>query len=439
MEKLRYILAEWFAGSLPPYINRNISQNLFDNRHILSLAGVRRSGKTYVFYQIIDQLRKTIPDTNIIYIDFEDDRLLPIDGSEIRELLNVYKQNFQCEKTFPIYLFLDEVQNIPDWDKSVRRIFNREQNVRIAITGSSSKLLSSEIATALRGRTLSHYVSPLTFPEFLRFKNLEIANLDNISYSPQKNEVLRLFNEFLEFGSFPQVVLSEKKIQILQEYFRAIFYRDIVERYEIRQIRVFENFIKLVIQSMASRFSFGKINNTLATIGHKVGKATLIDYMAKIESAFLAFQVPIYAYSVKDQLQYPRKVYVIDNGLRNSVTFRFSPDRGRLLENLVFNQIYRRVENEIYYWADKNGLEVDFVVKQGTAVVKLIQVCESLSDAKTRQREIRALKKAMAEFSLDSSTILTYDESGMETIDNKQINIIPIWLWLSGKDHEDGG
>jgi len=306
-----------------------------------------------------------------------------------------------------------------------------------AITGSSSKLLSSEIATALRGRTLSNYVSPLTFLEFLHFKNLEITTLDNISYSPQKNEILRLFNEYVEFGGFPQVVLSDKKIQILQEYFRAIFYRDIVERYEIRQIRIFENFIKLVIQSMASRFSFGKINNTLASIGHKVSKSTLVDYMAKIESAFLAFQVPIYAYSVKDQLQYPRKVYVIDNGLRNAVTFRFSQDRGRLLENLVFNQLYRRVGNELYYWADKNGMEVDFVVKQGTEVIELIQVCESLSVPKTRKRELRALMKAMSEFNLDSSTILTYDESGIETIDNKQVNIIPIWLWLLGKDQAD--
>lgn len=430
MDKLRYILAEWFASSLPSHIKRDIPENLFDNRHVVSLAGVRRSGKTYIFYQTIAQLRKTIPDSNIIYIDFEDDRLLPIDGNEIKELLNTYHQYFQCEQAFPVYLFLDEIQNIPNWDKSVRRIFDREQNVQLAITGSSSKLLSSEIATALRGRTLSHYVSPLSFQEFLRFKNVKIKNLDNISYSPQKNEILRLLNEFLEFGSFPQVVLSEKKIQILQEYYRAIFYRDIVERYQIRQIKVFENFIKLIIQSMASRFSFGKINNTLATIGHKVGKATLIDYMAKIESAFLAFQVPIYAYSVKDQLQYPRKVYVIDNGLRNAVTFRFSPDRGRLLENIVFNQLYRQADNEIYYWANKNGLEVDFVVRQGTSVVSLIQVCESLSDTKTSQREIKALNKAMDEFHLDSSTILTYDDSGKKTIDKRHITIKPIWLWL---------
>jgi predicted AAA+ superfamily ATPase len=430
MEKLRYILAEWFENSAPAYLTRDIPGDLFDNRHILSLAGVRRSGKTFIFYQIIDQLKKTIPLSNIIYIDFEDDRLLPIEGTEIKELLNVYRQHFPLNKDYPVYLFLDEVQNIPNWDKSVRRIFDREQNVQLAITGSSSKLLSSEIATALRGRTLSHYVAPVTFREFLRFKNVQVSDLNNIFFSPQKNELIKLFNEYLEFGGLPQVVLSEKKLPILQEYFRAIFYRDIIERYNIRKIKLFENFIKLLIQSMSSRFSFGKMSHTLASIGHKVSKATLVDYMEKIESAFLAFQVPIFSFNIKDQLQYPRKIYIIDNGIRNAVTFRFSQDRGRLLENLVFKHLYRQSQNDIYYWADKNGHEVDFVVKQGTNVIKLIQVCESLADPKTRGRELRALDKAMAELDTDSATILTDDELHIEKVADKHITIKPIWLWL---------
>lgn len=434
MEKLRYILTEWFENQLPDYIPRDIPENLFADHHILSLAGVRRSGKTYIFYQIIDHLRKNVPGSNIIYLDFEDDRLLPIDGNEIKELLNVYRQHFQFDRAHPIYLFLDEVQNIPHWDKSVRRIFDREQHVQLAITGSSSKLLSSEIATALRGRTLSFYVAPTSFREFLRFKTVQVNDLNNIFFSPQKNEIIRLFNDFLEFGGFPDVVLSERKDQILKEYYRAIFYRDIVERYKIRQIKLFENFIKLIVQSMSSRFSFGKMSQTLASIGHKVSKATLTDYMEKIESAFLAFQVPIFSYNVKDQLQYPRKIYIIDNGLRNAVTFRFSQDRGRLLENLVFNHLYRQHGSEIYYWADKNGFEVDFVVKQGLAVVQLIQVCESLADPKIRSRELRALSKAMAEFKLDSATILTDNELITETIDNKTIKILPVWLWLLEHD-----
>lgn len=430
MEKLRYIFTEWFESSIPSYIKRNIPSDIFENGFIVSLAGVRRGGKTFTFYQIIDELQQTVPNQNIIYINFEDDRLLPINGNEISELLNIYHQHYQYDEKFPLYLFLDEVQNIPNWDKSVRRIYDREKNVKIAITGSSSKLLSSEIATALRGRTLSHIIFPLSFPEFLRFKKFEIKKLDNILFSSQRNKILRLFNEYSEFGSFPQVALSKQKNHILQEYFRAIFYRDIIERYRIRQIKVFENFLKLVIQSMACRFSFGKIYNALASLGQKVSKSTLIDYMAKVESVFLAFQIPIYSYSVKDQLQYPRKIYIIDTGLRNALSFRFSKDSGRLLENIVFNQLYRQSENEIYYWANEQGLEVDFVVKQGISVIKLIQVCESLSEAKTKQREIRALLKAMDEFNLDSSIILTYNEHGTETIQGKHIIMKPVWLWL---------
>jgi len=152
--------------------------------------------------------------------------------------------------------------------------------------------------------------------------------------------------------------------------------------------------------------------------------------MKKVKAAFLAFQVSIYSYNIKDQLQYPRKIYIIDNGLRNAVTFRFAEDRGRLLENLVFCQLHRQRDYEIYYWANKNGLEVDFVVKRGTEITDLIQGCESLSDTRTKQREMRALLKAMDEFGLNTGTILTYDEFSTEKIDDKHINIKPTWLWL---------
>jgi predicted AAA+ superfamily ATPase len=434
MENLRYILSEWFENPLPAFIKRNVPTDILEEGFILSLAGVRRGGKTYTFYQIIDNLLQTVPKQNIIYINFEDDRLLPITGNEISEILNIYHQHYQYNDKFPIYLFLDEVQNIPNWDKSVRRILDHEKHVKIAITGSNSKLLSSEISTALRGRTLSSIIFPLSFPEFLRFKQIEIQYTENIAFSPQKNQILRLFNEYKEYGSFPQVVLSQKKNQILTEYFRAIFYRDIIERYQIRQIKVFENFLKLVIQSMASRFSFGKIANAMASLGQKVSKTTLIDYMSQVEAAFLAFQIPIWSNNVKDQLQYPRKIFLIDTGLRNAISFRFSDDHGRLLENIVFNQLHRRRENEIYYYANEQGQEVDFVVKQGIAVTNLIQVCENLADPETRKREIRSLVKAMHEFQMDSATILTHDEHGTESIQDKTITLKPVWLWLLEQD-----
>lgn len=259
----------------------------------------------------------------------------------------------------------------------------------------------------------------------------------NILFSSQRNRLLRYYNEYQDFGGFPDVVLNKDKLTILKEYYRAIFYRDIVERYNIRNIQLFENLLKMVVQCMSARFSYGKIHNTLVSIGQKVSKATLIDYMAKIESSFFAFQVPIFSYNIKDQLQYPRKIYLIDPGIRNAVSFRFSDDSGRLMENIVFNHLQRDTDNEIYYWANEQGLEVDFVIKQGMAVKNLIQVCESLSDGKTKKRELRALITAMNEFKIDQATIVTLNENSDETIDGKRISIRPVWFWLLQKTHEE--
>ena len=375
MERIRYLLTEWFESSLPGLIQREVAVDFTGSNLITTLAGVRRSGKTYTCYQGIKALLKTMPQTNVLYINFEDDRLLPIKGNELSELLNVFRQNFHYDETKPIYLFLDEVQNIPDWDKSLRRIYDHEKQVKLTITGSSSKLLSSEIATALRGRTISQLIFPLSFSEFLRFNNFKIKDMNNILYSAQKDHLIRFYNQYQNFGGFPDVVLNKDKLTILKEYYRAIFYRDIIERYIIRNIQLFENLLKMVVQNMSARFSYGKIQKTLTSIGQKVSKATLIDYMAKIESSFFAFQVPIFSYNIKDQLQYPRKIYLIDPGIRNAVSFRFSGDRGRLMENVVFNHLQRDTDNEIFYWANGQGLEVDFVIKQGTSVQNLIQVC----------------------------------------------------------------
>lgn len=428
-EKIRYILTDWFESKLPAFIPRDISAAILQEDLVFSLVGVRRAGKTFSFFQMIDELKTHAPSQNIIYINFEDDRLFPLEGNELKSLLEIYRENFNFDKAFPIFLFLDEVQNIDDWERTVRRFYDRERNVRIAITGSSSKLLSSEIATSLRGRTLSKVIYPLSFFEFLKFKNIEVGDLKTVKYSPRKNEILLCFNEYIECGGSPKVVLSKSKSEILREYYRAIFYRDIVERYEIRNIRLFENFMKLVIQSMSSLFSFGKIANTLSSIGFKVSKNTLIEYMKMLEAAFLAFAVPVFSYTVKDHLQYPRKIYIIDNGLRNSVCFRHSEDKGKLLENLVFLNLIR-TEHEIFYWTNTNGYQVVFVIKKGEDVIELIQVCSDVTDLKTRKREERTLLKAMEMFKLKEGKILTLDYEQSIDLKGKMINYEPVWYWL---------
>jgi len=428
MEKLRYVLSEWFEGELPELVPRELPLGWRNTGLIVTLAGVRRGGKTYLLYQMIGHLREEEPRENIIYVNFEDDRLYPIEGNEVSELLDTFLRNFSYEADRPLYLFLDEVQNIPNWEATVRRLHDRNRNLRMFLTGSSSKLLSSEVASSLRGRTLSHIVYPLSFKEFLKFKGFELGEVDGLPYSPRRNELIRLFNEYLEFGGFPQVVLEEQKAEILREYYRAIFYRDIVERYEVRNVRLFENFLKLLVQNMGDRFSYGKVQRFLRSIGFPVSKNTLMEYMGMAKSAFMCDEVPIFSRSVKDQMQYPRKVYIIDNGLRNAVCFRSSRDLGKLLENVVFWELRRR-SKEVYYWTSRNGYEVDFVVWSGGRVEALYQVCYELHDERTRKREMRASVRAMEEFGLGEATVLTYDQFGGEEAGGRRIRFLPVWFW----------
>ncbi len=428
-EKLRYLLTEWFEGDIPDLVPRSLPSGWRETRLVFALAGVRRGGKTFLFYQMIRELLQECSKENIIYINLEDDRLLPLEGNELSVLLDVFHQHFSHDSEHPVYFFLDEVQNIPNWEATVRRLHDKERGLRVFITGSSSKLLSSEIATALRGRTLSHTLYPLGFKEFLGFKGFEPGDVDRLAYSPRKNQLLRLFNEYMEFGGFPQVVLEKHKLELLREYYRAIFYRDIIERFQIRNVRLFENFLKLVVQSMSDRFSYGKAHNFLRSIGYPGSKTTLIEYMGMARSAFMCEEVPIFSYSVKDQLQYPRKIYIIDNGLRNAVSFRTSRDQGNLLENLVFWELKRR-SKDVYYWSDKRGYEVDFLVRDGDQVEALYQVCYDVGEDRTRKRELKALAKAMGEFKVNKATILTYDYKGREELEGKEVVFVPVWRWI---------
>ena len=428
MEKLKYILQEWFEFQIPQLIDRRFPENLLNTNLILSIVGVRRSGKTYLGYQMIKKLRREIPISNIIYINFEDDRLYPLIGNELSILLDVYRQNFDFKRDCPIYLFLDEVQNIPGWERTVRRIYDLEKKVKIVITGSSSSLLPAKIATSLRGRTLTFELFPFSFVEVLKANKINF-DTRNIALSSKRHRIVKQLNAYIEFGGFPQVVLEENKVEILKGYYRAILYRDIIERYNIKNLRLFEDFLKVVTQNASSLFSYGKTYNLLKSMGLRLSKSTIIEYMEYIKSAFFAFEVPIFSYSIKDQLQYPRKIYLIDTGIRNAVVFRFSEDIGKMAENIVFLALKRKGK-EIYYWKDSEGHEVDFVIKEGLKVTQLVQVCWEMDKSKTKSRELKAILKSMEEFNLEKGLVITRDYSGEEKIKNKRIEFIPLWQWL---------
>ncbi len=431
-DRYLYILHEWFQFEVPEFIERPFPQEYLDSDLIITISGVRRSGKTYLLYQISQYLRRKIPYQNIIFVTFEDDRLFPLTKRDLSELIKVYRQNFEPNPDCKIYFLLDEIQYLPEWETVLRRLYDKERTIKFIITGSTSKLMPSDIATSLRGRTLSYKNFPFSFKEFLRAKGMSI-DTEEVEFSRRKDEIIRLLKEYMEYGGFPQVVREKAKTELLREYYHSIMYRDVIERYSIRNIMVFENFLKLLVQCMASPVSYGKIADFLKSIGLRVSKNTLIEYFKYIKDAFFAFDVPIFSYKIKDQIQYPRKLYLIDTGLRNAITFRHSEDRGRLAENIVFLELLRR-NKEVYYWKDRAGYEVDFLIKEGLTIKEAIQVCWQPADSKTFNRETRSLIKVLKEFKLTSGYIITEDLKEDKVIEGFTVKFRPLWLWLISEE-----
>lgn len=424
-KRVRSAIQEWYEKEIPKTLPRDVDiNNLVRNNFIIDILGSRRSGKTYLMYRIIDSLKR---EKNIIYINFEDRKLWPLSDKTLDEILNFIYEEGLIEKHKKIYLFLDEIQHVPNWERFVRNIYDDfKEKIKIFISGSSSKIGKKETSTLLTGRHLSLIMFPLSFKEFLIFKNVDVKNIE---YSQRrKAKLLKLLREYLEFGGFPEVVLSNQKVEILSQYYTDIIYRDIVERYGVRETNVVENLTKYLITNIGTKFSYWKTAKYFQdNLKIKVSTASIRSYTKHLEEVFFIFSVPIFSYKIKDQMQYPRKMYCIDVGLRNAVSFKFSEDIGRLAENIVFIELKRR-RKEVYYW--KNKGEVDFVIKEGLKPKELIQVCWDVEEPKTKEREVKALLEAMKEFKLKHGVIITEDYEGEEKIKGKKIKFKPLWKWL---------
>lgn len=421
----KLVIKEFHESKLPETKERDLELPQKTNK-IITLSGPRRSGKTYYFYQVIRKLKKKIEQTRIIYINFEDDRLLPLAIKDLDDLVEAYFELYPENKTRKIYCFFDEIQNIDNWELFVRRIYDKEK-VKIFLTGSSSKLLSQEIATSLRGRTLNYQMFPLSFKEFLRFKDIEPDK--DFAYSQVRFKIKKLFQEFTVFGGFPEVVLENEdlKMAVLKNYYDLIIYRDLAERFSIRNTNFLKSLSKYLITNFSAPFSINAYYQNLEK-PLRPAKETVLEYLSYLQEIELIFLLPIFSYSLKAQQVNPKKNYVIDNGLRNAVSFRFSQDFGRLLENLVFIELKRRNE-EIYYHKQKR--ECDFIITNNLKASEAIQVTQELNK-NNKEREVGGLIEAMREYRIKQGLILVQDlkEKTEEKIDGRKIKFIPLWEWL---------
>lgn len=369
--------------------------------------GMRRTGKTYLMFQKIKMLlSQGIPLSRILYVDFEDDRLLPLSQKKLADILDDFYSLFPENHEQICYLFLDEIQVIEDWALVVRRFYNTKK-VRLYLSGSSAKLLSKEIATELRGRSIPTEVFPFSFREYLQIMKVTVPIAP---YTKKVKDILgKQLSNYLREGGFPGVIGESaiNQMLILQEYLEIVLFRDIIERHKITNIAVIKYMIIYLLKNNATNLTVNKFFNDLKSQGFTVGRSSVYDYLSYIEDAYLIFTVPLYSESIRKVQSNPKKIYAIDNGMVNANTMRLIKNNGRALENAVFLDLRRRGD-KIYYYVTTEGYEVDFLSRTTKGELHLYQVAYEMKDEKTQTRETRALLAAEKELGV-KGTIITKD------------------------------
>lgn len=415
------IIKDWHEKDFPSFVKRDleIPQETKLQRSI-SLIGPRRVGKTYELFILSKIISDKYGKDKTLYINFEKPLFSLSTAKELSFLIETYFSIYPKNKKSELWLFLDEIQNITNWELFVRDCL--DEGIHVFLSGSSSKLLSKEIATTMRGRNLSYEIYPFSFKEYLSVK--EIMPEEYLS-SKEKAEIENHFKDYLQWGGYPETIISPlDKEKILLEIFNTTILNDLIERYKIRNSSILRLMIKALLTS--KEFSINKFYNYLKSQGIKVSKNTLYQYLEYLEDAFFIFPLRKFNLSYKKTDLTIPKIYFIDNGLLKISSI---DDKGRFLENLVFIELKRK-GLDISYFQNSLNEEVDFLIKKGKKVVKLLQVCYNLEDFMTNEREVKSLIKASEEFDCKDLTILTNREEREEVIKNKKIKIMPVWKWL---------
>lgn len=384
---------------------------------IVALTGVRRSGKSTIILQLIaDLIKGGVNPKNTLYINFEEPNFgADLNAGFLSKIFDAYLEFYN--PAGKVFLFLDEVQLVNGWEKFVAALYDRKANVKIFITGSSSKLLKGEISSLLSGRYVSEIIYPLSFGEFLDFKNITRAPLIK---SPRLYSALR---EFMEFGGFPRVVTEKdtygKKI-ILTEYFNSVLERDIISRHRIKNTRDIREIINFTFANIASQISSYRIEKDFDISSQNARR-----YFEYFNEAFLLQFVPFFAYSVKKQIYNPQKVFAVDTGLRNAVSFKFSEDAGKLLENIVLMEFLRKKQSP-YYWQD-DKTEIDFVLRSGLKVSYLVNVCYALNK-NSLDREIASLENGLRTFKEADARLIYWEGKPVKHSKIKFVHILNFLL-----------
>ena len=377
-------------------------------------VGLRRAGKSYLMFQQIQRLlKKGHSIDEILYFNFEDDRLAGLDISGLNLIKICYEEMYDCKPIF----FLDEIQIVPGWEKFARRL--ADQNYRVYITGSNAKMLSSEIATTLGGRYMIRHVFPFSFKEFLIASGIDCN--DKNAVFRYHSEINKAFEVYFRFGGLPEAAKAENKREWLSNLYQKVFFGDLISRYQIRNDFALRVLIRKLAESVKQPSSFNRLANVVSATGKKISADTVIDYLGYLKESWLLFPVENFAAKLADK-EANKKYYFIDNGILN--LFLLDPHTS-LLENIVAIQLRRLYGDEVYYY--RNNVEVDFYVPEFQLAV---QVCYNMSDVETRKREINALLQFSKRTETHKMLVITKNEERVIVENGVRIEMVPVWKWL---------
>lgn len=386
------------------------TEKTLNTKQITVISGIRRCGKSTLLWQLMQNF------DSYYYLNFDDERLINFTIEDFRELMIIFKKQYNAST-----IFFDEVQNVEGWERFIRRLF--DEDYKIFITGSNSKLLSSELATHLTGRYIKIELYPFSFAEFLEFNKVSTEKLS----SDTKSKILKNLDEYLNNGGFPEY-LKYKDEEFIKRVYEDVVYKDLIARFKIRNINQFKKLSHYLFSNFTGEISY----NSLKTILGIKSANTISEYISVLQEAYLLFELYKFEYSLKKQYTSNKKIYAIDNGIRNKVAFRFSEDKGKLLENIVFTELKRR-QKEVFFYKTKNNKEVDFLYFEDN-IYHLFQVAYDINDHKTREREINSLIEASKEIENSKLYLITYNSQEKIAFEDKTISVVPVWKWLLFKN-----
>lgn len=392
----------------------------FDLNANYVLIGLRRAGKSTLLYKIVkDLVDKGIEWNQIIYINFEDERLAEFSLNDFNDLLSVQAE--LTDKTG--YFFLDEIQNIEGWEKFARRMADSKEHT--FITGSNAKMLSQEIENRLGGRYFTKYIKPYNFKEFLTAKQIDFSD-KAIFGTKESGKIKREFSEYFYFGGFPETLKYQNKREYVSSIYQKVLLGDIAARNGIRNPNGLQILIKKIAESVKDEISYSKLHNILKTIGVKISKDIVIDYIGYAKQSFLIFTIKNYFSKFVEKETTP-KYYFNDNGLLNLFLNKEEP---RLLENLVAINLWNNYKGNVYYLKSQN-LDVDFFIEETGTAIQVAYSITNISDDRETKSLVEAAKtlKEAKEF-----VIITYEEEKELNMDGVKIQVIPVWKWLLKTD-----